>query len=251
MLGGISRRACATVLIFVHYPLPWDADQPLELPPIYTMGVWLSLLLAIGFIGAYAWQAHRGKPASSPTRLAATELVARAASSTSRSSTGSRRAAAHELGTPLSTITVIATELEARDGRRVSPHADDVKLLREQAQRCRGILGKPHAAVRQFRAFRPDAVVRPDRGDRGAAPPFSGLPSMWHWLPMMRPNRSAGAIRSFSMGSAISWRTPSIFGPRAGRRDRRVERRGDRADDQRTTGRDLPLRSWTGSASLM
>jgi two-component system, sensor histidine kinase RegB len=55
MLGGFAA-ACATVLIFVHYPLPWDADQPLELPPIYTMGVWLSLLLAIGFIGAYAWQ---------------------------------------------------------------------------------------------------------------------------------------------------------------------------------------------------
>src|SRR6266699_6262261 len=55
MLGGFVA-VCATVLIFVHYPLPWDADQPLELPPIYTMGVWLSLLLAIGFIGAYAWQ---------------------------------------------------------------------------------------------------------------------------------------------------------------------------------------------------
>ena len=40
MLGGFAV-ACATVLIFVHYPLPWDADQPLELPPIYTMGVWL------------------------------------------------------------------------------------------------------------------------------------------------------------------------------------------------------------------
>src|SRR5271157_59042 len=55
MLGGFAA-ACATVLIFIHYPLPWDVDQPLDLPPIYTMGVWLSLLLAIGFIGAYAWQ---------------------------------------------------------------------------------------------------------------------------------------------------------------------------------------------------
>src|SRR5258706_12861955 len=45
MLGGFVA-ACATVLIFVLYPLPWAPDQQLELPPIYTMGVWLSLLLA-------------------------------------------------------------------------------------------------------------------------------------------------------------------------------------------------------------
>src|SRR5437868_4371668 len=54
MLGGFAV-ACATVLVFVHYPLPWDSDDPLQLPPIYMMGVWLCILLAIGFIGAYAW----------------------------------------------------------------------------------------------------------------------------------------------------------------------------------------------------
>src|SRR3979490_546412 len=73
MLGGFVA-ACATVLIFVHYPLPWDADQPLYLPPIYTMGVWLSLLLAIGFIGAYAWQLTE-EARQLADALAATELV--------------------------------------------------------------------------------------------------------------------------------------------------------------------------------
>ena len=29
---GVFAVACATVLIFAHYPLPWDADDPLELP---------------------------------------------------------------------------------------------------------------------------------------------------------------------------------------------------------------------------
>ncbi len=41
MLGGFAI-ACATVLIFVHYPLPWDTTSRLELPAIYVMGVWLS-----------------------------------------------------------------------------------------------------------------------------------------------------------------------------------------------------------------
>src|SRR5215468_8828720 len=52
MLGGFAV-ACATILVFVHYPLPWDSEDPLQLPPIYMMGVWLCILLAIGFIGVY------------------------------------------------------------------------------------------------------------------------------------------------------------------------------------------------------
>ena len=55
ILGGFAV-VCSTVLVFVHYPLPWDIDDPLQLPPIYMIGVWLCILLAIGFIGVYAWQ---------------------------------------------------------------------------------------------------------------------------------------------------------------------------------------------------
>src|SRR6266481_461819 len=55
MLGGFAV-ACATVLVFVHDPLPWDTEPPLELPQVYVMGVWLSILLAIAFIGLQAWQ---------------------------------------------------------------------------------------------------------------------------------------------------------------------------------------------------
>jgi two-component system, sensor histidine kinase RegB len=138
MLGGFAA-ACATALIFVHYPLPWDVDKPLELPPIYTMGIWLSLLLAIGFIGAYAWQLT-DEARKLADALAATELVLAREQHLSQLD-GLAAAAAHELGTPLSTITVIATELE-RDIKPPSQHAEDIQLLREQAQRCRGILGK-------------------------------------------------------------------------------------------------------------
>jgi two-component system sensor histidine kinase RegB len=138
MLGGFVA-ACATVLIFVHYPLPWDADQPIELPPIYTMGVWLSLLLAIGFIGAYAWQLTE-EARQLADALAATELVLAREQHLSQLD-GLAAAAAHELGTPLSTITVIATEIE-REMKPGAAHADDVRLLRQQAQRCRHILAK-------------------------------------------------------------------------------------------------------------
>jgi two-component system, sensor histidine kinase RegB len=54
---------------------------------------------------------------------------------------GLAAAAAHELGTPLATITVVIREIE-RALEANSPHAEDVKLLREPAQRCRAILAK-------------------------------------------------------------------------------------------------------------
>jgi two-component system sensor histidine kinase RegB len=54
---------------------------------------------------------------------------------------GLAAAAAHELGTPLSTIAVVAKELE-RSLDANSPYGDDIRLLREQAQRCRDILAK-------------------------------------------------------------------------------------------------------------
>ena len=138
MLGGFAVL-CATILVFVHYPLPWDREDPLELPWIFLLGVWLSILLAIGFIGVYAWQlTEEGRQLAEA--LAATELVLAREQHLSQLD-GLAAAAAHELGTPLATITVVATEL-ARAIAPDSPHADDVRLLREQAQRCRTILAK-------------------------------------------------------------------------------------------------------------
>jgi two-component system sensor histidine kinase RegB len=138
MLGAFAV-ACATVLVFAHYPLPWDSDDPLQLPPIYMIGVWLSILLAIGFIGVYAWQITE-ESRQLADALAATELVLAREQHLSQLD-GLAAAAAHELGTPLSTISVIAKELENAIAAG-APHGDDVRLLREQATRCRDILAK-------------------------------------------------------------------------------------------------------------
>ncbi len=138
IISGLAI-ACATVLVFVHYPLPWDGDDPLELPSLYLVGVWLSLLLAIGYIGVNAWQITE-QARQLNDALQATELVLAREQHLSALD-GLAAAAAHELGTPLSTITVIAKELE-REIDASSPLGDDVRLLREQSQRCRAILAK-------------------------------------------------------------------------------------------------------------
>jgi two-component system sensor histidine kinase RegB len=138
-LLGCFAALWTTVLAFYYYPLPWDVDEPLQLPAIYIMGVWLATLLALGFIGVHAWQLTE-EARQLADALAATELVLAREQHLSQLD-GLAAAAAHELGTPLSTITVIATELE-RAIEADSPYADDIGLLREQAQRCRAILGK-------------------------------------------------------------------------------------------------------------
>ena len=139
LLLGALAILCATVLVFVHYPLPWDSNDPLQLPPLYMIGVWLSILLAIGFIGVYAWQITE-ESRQFADALAATELVLTREQHLSQLD-GLAAAAAHELGTPLSTISVIAKELENAIPAD-APHGDDVRLLRSQATRCRDILAK-------------------------------------------------------------------------------------------------------------
>src|SRR5712671_8080953 len=42
LLIGTFAMFCATMLVFLHYDLPWDTENPLELPEIYMVGVWLS-----------------------------------------------------------------------------------------------------------------------------------------------------------------------------------------------------------------
>jgi two-component system sensor histidine kinase RegB len=50
-------------------------------------------------------------------------------------------AAAHELGTPLATIALVAKELK-RDSPADSPHTEDIDLLISQTARCREILSR-------------------------------------------------------------------------------------------------------------
>jgi two-component system, sensor histidine kinase RegB len=136
---GVLAIACASALVFFHQPLPWDGDEPLVLPPIYLFGVWLSIAVAIGVTSLYAFQVTEESRKLSDA-LAATELVLTREQHLTQLD-GLAAAAAHELGTPLSTIFLISRELE-RSVQDDSPLAGDLKTLREQAQRCRDILAK-------------------------------------------------------------------------------------------------------------
>ncbi|MCP8938838.1 ActS/PrrB/RegB family redox-sensitive histidine kinase [Alsobacter sp. SYSU M60028] len=137
-LGGLVMAA-ATVLVVFHLPLPWAERDTMTLPPLYQAGVWTALLLALAFLGLYARRVAE-EARQLVQGLAATELVLAREQHLSQLD-GLAAAAAHELGTPLATIALVARELRKavpEDG----PLAEDVALLGQQAERCRDILLK-------------------------------------------------------------------------------------------------------------
>lgn len=134
---GLITIACASALTLFYLPLPWVPGTPLELPFLYIAGKWFATLLAVAFIGIFAWRvAEEARQLSDA--LAATELVLAREQHLSALD-GLAAAAAHEFGTPLATIALVVKELE-RDLSNDSPIRDDIVLLREQVDRCRGIL---------------------------------------------------------------------------------------------------------------
>ncbi len=135
---AIFAVAIITALAFWHVPLPWRSEPPL-FPPELVLGIWTALVVATAFIGAYTWsvaaEARRLRDAVAATQLAlAREQRVSAVGALAA-------AAAHELGSPLATIAVVAKEL-ARDLPPDSPHAEDAMLLLSQSDRCRRILAE-------------------------------------------------------------------------------------------------------------
>ena len=153
---GVLAAACATVLAFFHLPLPWDADEPLVLPQIYLLGVWLSILLAIGVTSLYAFQVTEEARKLSDA-LAATELVLTREQHLTQID-GLAAAAAHELGTPLSTIFLISRELEKTVARQSGARRRPQDPARTGAALPRDPV-QDHPAEFERRAVRPHAAV--------------------------------------------------------------------------------------------
>jgi two-component system, sensor histidine kinase RegB len=135
---SVLAVAAISVLALRHMPLPWRAE-PLVFPPELVLGIWIALVLATVFIGAYTWSVAQGARRLRDA-VAATQLAL--AREQRISAVGAlAAAAAHELGSPLATIAVVAKEL-VRELPDDSPHAEDAALLLSQSERCRRILAE-------------------------------------------------------------------------------------------------------------
>ena len=127
------------VLAFFHYPMPWGEDGPLQLPALYIAGVGTALSVSSLFIVFYVRSVLK-EARSLAAALGETQL-ALAREQRMSSLGGLAAAAAHELGTPLATIALVAKEMGREIPEDSSLH-EDVALLQSQSDRCREILAE-------------------------------------------------------------------------------------------------------------
>ncbi|HEV2162288.1 MAG TPA: ActS/PrrB/RegB family redox-sensitive histidine kinase [Stellaceae bacterium] len=138
-VAGLSALTVVaiTVLALAHLPLPAPPGRTIAPAPVYVLGMWVALVSSSLFITGYNWfvaeEARRMRDAYAATQLALAREQRVAAVGALAA------AAAHQLGSPLATIAVIAKEL-VRDLPKNSPIAEDAQLLLSQSERCRMIL---------------------------------------------------------------------------------------------------------------
>lgn len=134
---GLATIAMITLVALVHVPLVTRAGEVIAVPDIFEFGYWLATVIGVAFLGAYAYRIASEVQSMSDALLATQLALAREQKLTDLG--GVVAAAAHELGTPLATIKLVASELadelEDRDLLR-----EDARLICEQADRCRDIL---------------------------------------------------------------------------------------------------------------
>lgn len=134
---AILSILAATFLAFFHLPLPWPEGVGLILPTSYVGGLWFAIVTTLVFSAIYVYRVAAEARALSDA-LGATELVLQREQHLSALD-GLAAAAAHELGTPLATIALVAKEM-GRLTPRGDPQREDVDLLIAQSERCRDIL---------------------------------------------------------------------------------------------------------------
>ena len=135
LVGGLAAAALVAMSVWSLSP-PWPSIAPATTPLLFRLAIAAATLTGIALTAGYAWRA-----AAEAARMElALNMTQRVLAREQRLSAlgGIAAAAAHELGTPLATIAVVARELA-----RSAPHGalrEDADLLVSQAERCREIL---------------------------------------------------------------------------------------------------------------
>jgi two-component system sensor histidine kinase RegB len=129
---------CINVLALYHLPLPWSGEG-YALAPNFIWGFTISLGLAVIFITSYVYRVAQESRRLSDALSAAQAALDREQSLSSLGALAA--AAAHELGSPLGTISLVSRELQ-RELEADDPIRADIDLLVSQSARCREILAE-------------------------------------------------------------------------------------------------------------
>ena len=200
LILGTAAILMVTFLAFFSVPIHLEDGSLLEVPPLFTFGFWLAIVVGLLFLGIYNGRIARDARSTSDALLATQMALAREQKLTDLG--GVVAAAAHELGTPLATIKLVSSEMmsELKDRPDL---LEDAGLIREQADRCRDILrsmGRAGKDDLQLRQAPVSTVVReaaephmargkevfiglfPDEGDDLPEPVIRRSPEIIHGL---------------------------------------------------------------------
>jgi two-component system sensor histidine kinase RegB len=141
--------ASSAVLFVSHRPLPMAGGHAGHMA-LHLRGMWVAFGVASAFIVYFLLRVRRALAARDQELDASRSLAARHERLASLATLAA--GAAHELATPLSTIAIVAKDLEREVAvAGAAATVEDVRLVRQEVERCRSILAR----------------MRTDAGDQG------------------------------------------------------------------------------------
>ena len=125
------------LLTIFHHPLPGIHDHSITFPKLYLTGYFLAIIVGLVFLSYFGIRFSGESKRRSDAINKMQQVIAKEYELESLG--GQAAAAAHSLGTPLATISVVASELKKELGKN-KEHTKDIELLISQTKRCGEIL---------------------------------------------------------------------------------------------------------------
>ncbi len=134
---GLITTFLLSFISFFHFPLPGENMNLLHFPNFYKTGIIISILIGLIFLSYFGirFAGEKKKTAEALNKLQ--EVIYKEYELESLG--GQAAAAAHSLGTPLATISVVVKELKKEIGDN-NELSKDIDLLVSQSKRCSDIL---------------------------------------------------------------------------------------------------------------
>ena len=136
---GLITSFLLFLISFTHLPLPGLDSNIFAVPNYYTIGILISILIGLIFLSYFGIRFAGETKKRSEALNKLQEVISKEYELESLG--GQAAAAAHSLGTPLATITVVAKELKKEIGND-KEYSKDIDLLISQTKRCSEILKK-------------------------------------------------------------------------------------------------------------
>ncbi len=134
---GILTITSLFLLTIFHRPLPGIHDGGVDFPKLYLTGFFIAIIIGLVFLSYFGIRFSGESKRRSDAVNQLQQVIAKEYELENLG--GQAAAAAHSLGTPLATISVVAAELKKEIGNN-SEHSKDIDLLISQTKRCGEIL---------------------------------------------------------------------------------------------------------------